>query len=126
MARISTTGSTNALNGVFPTATTFYLALFTTDPGTTGASGEVTGGSYARQSFNFSTASGGTQTGPAVAVNFTGMPAESSVTQWYYGIFSAATGGTYFAGGLLSGLPTTLSAGATVSFAAASITNTWS
>jgi len=126
MARISTTGITNALTGVFPAATTFYLALFTSDPGTTGASGEVTGGSYARQSFNFNAATAGSQTGPAVAVNFTGMPAESSVSQWYYGVFTAATGGTYIAGGLLSGLPSALSAGATISFATNSLTNTWS
>ncbi len=40
---------------------TFYLALFTGNPGETGSlASEVTGGSYARQLLSFAVASGGT------------------------------------------------------------------
>jgi len=122
MARLSTTTQTNALNGAFPSASTYYLALYTTDPGTTGASGEVTGGSYARQSFTFATAVSGSQASNSV-VNFVGMPAEASGVP-YFGIWSAATGGTYIAGGATSGLSSAISAGATISFASGAITNT--
>ena len=74
------------LDAGFVPSTTYYLALFTTDPSTTGASGEVTGGSYARQAIDFGSASSGSQASTN-AQNFTGMPAESGGVP-YFGLFT--------------------------------------
>ena len=95
---------------------TYYMALFTTDPGTTGASGEVTGGSYARQVMTWSAPASGSQ--PTTdAQNFTGMPVEAGGCP-YFGIFLAVTGTTYYViGGATTGLSGAISAGSTVNFA---------
>ena len=99
---------------------TYYLALFTADPGTTGASGEVTGGSYARQLVTFGPPSSGSQASTN-AQNFTSMPAEGSGVP-YFGIFSALTSGTYLGGGATTGLSGAVPSGATIAFAIGAVT----
>lgn len=122
MARLPAAIANTMLSAAFPTATTFYLALFTADPGTTGSAGEVTGGSYGRQAINFAAPSGGTSVsgGSNPAQSFTNMPAEAGGIP-YFGIFTAVTAGTYDAGGTTSGLSGSIPAGATVSFAAGQV-----
>lgn len=115
MSRLSTTAENAGVQAILVPSTTYYLALFTTDPGTTGASGEVTGGSYARQAITFGSASAGS-TASTNAQSFTGMPAESGGIP-YFGIFSAASGGTYELGGTTTGLSSAISAGSTIDFA---------
>jgi hypothetical protein len=120
MSRLSTASENAAIAAVAVPSTTYYLALFTTDPGTTGASGEVTGGSYARQAITFGSASGGSEASTN-AQSFTGMPAEASGVP-YFGIFTAASGGTYNFGGTTSGLSGAISAGSTITFAIGGVT----
>lgn len=99
-------------NTDFTHPTALYMALFTADPGETGASNEVSGGSYARQSIAFGTAATKTISNSG-AINFTGMPA-ATVTHW--GLFSASSGGTFWWGGALTASKTT-GAGDTLNFA---------
>ena len=122
MARLPAAQANAMLAAAFPTATTFWLALFTSDPGTTGASGEVTGGSYARQQITFGTASGGTSVsaGGSASQSFPNMPAEAGGIP-FFGIMSAVTAGTYQGGGTTTGLSSALPAGATVNFAAGQV-----
>lgn len=115
MSRLSTTAENAGIAAIAVPSTTYYLALFTSDPSTTGASGEVSGGSYARQAITFSAASGGSESSTN-AQTFTNMPAEAGGIP-YFGVFSAATGGTYEFGGTTSGLSSAISAGSTVTFA---------
>jgi hypothetical protein len=124
MARLPTAQENTGLDAMFVTSTTYYLALFTTDPGTTGASGEVTGGSYARQTIAFAAAASGSKASNT-SQSFTGMPVESSGTP-YFGIFSAVSSGTYLGGGTTSGLSGAISAGSTVTFASGAVTLTLS
>lgn len=118
-----TTSNANAMLTAAPCvpSTTYYLSLHTATPGTTGAS-EVTGGSYARQAITFASPSGGSQASSS-AQSFTSMPAEAGGTP-YFGIWSAATSGTYECGGSTSGLSGAISAGATITFASGAITLT--
>jgi hypothetical protein len=109
---------------MFVPATTYYLALFTTDPSTTGASGEVTGGSYARQGIAFGSASSGSQASTN-AQTFTGMPVLAGGAP-YFGLFTAASGGTYLGGGTTTGLSGAISAGSTVTFAIGAVTTSLS
>lgn len=120
MSRLSTTSENAAIAAVLVPSTTYYLALFTSDPGTTGASGEVSGGSYARQAIAFGSASGGSESSTN-SQSFTSMPAEGSGVP-YFGIFSASSGGTYICGGTTTGLSGAISAGSTITFATASVT----
>lgn len=119
MARIATTTANSGLDGMLTTSTTYYLALFTTDPGTTGASGEVSGGSYARQSIVFAAASSGSKASNT-AQTFTNVPSLSGGAP-YFGIFSAASGGTYIAGGTTNS-STAISAGSSITVASGAIT----
>lgn len=75
-----------------------HVALFTADPGETGASNEVTGGSYARQQAAFGAAASGTLSNSA-NIDFTLMPA-ATVVAW--GIFDASTAGNCLWTGWLS------------------------
>lgn len=102
-------------------ATTYYMSLHTADPGTTGAS-EITGGSYARQAIQFGSASAGSQASTD-SQSFTSMPAEAGGAP-FFGIWSAATAGTYLVGGSTSGLSGAISAGSTVAFATGGVTIT--
>jgi len=120
MARLATATENTGIAAMFVPSTTYYLALFTTDPGTTGASGEVTGGSYARQAITFGAASGGSEASTN-AQTFTSMPVEAGGCP-YFGIWTASSGGTYLGGGATSGLSGAISAGSTITFAIAATT----
>jgi hypothetical protein len=62
---IATTAEKNSLANAYASDAP-YGALFTADPGTTGtATGEVSGGSYARQTITWGSASAGVVTGSA-------------------------------------------------------------
>lgn len=76
-----------------------YVSLHTADPGTTGAS-EVTGGSpaYARQACTWDAAASGSMA-LAAAKTFD-VPSGTTVT--HFGVWSAATSGTFYGGGELS------------------------
>jgi hypothetical protein len=124
MARLPATTENAGLNAMFVPSTTYYLALFTTDPGTTGATGEVTGGSYARQAITFGSATSGSQASTN-AQNFTLMPLEASGVP-YFGLFSAATSGTYLGGGTTTGLSGSIPAGSTIAFATGAVTTSLS
>ena len=124
MARLPAAQENTVLNAGFVPSTTYYLALFTSDPSTTGASGEVTGGSYARQAIAFGSASSGSQASTN-AQTFTGMPVESSGVP-YFGLFTLVSGGTYLGGGTTTGLSGAISAGSTISFAIGAVTTSLS
>lgn len=113
--RLSTANENLAIAAAIVPTTTYYLALFTSDPGTTGASGEVTGGSYARQAITFGAAANG-QEASTDAQTFTNMPALAGGVP-YFAIFSAATSGTFECGGTTVGLGGALAAGTPLSFA---------
>jgi hypothetical protein len=74
-----------------------FASLHTADPGTTGAS-EATGGSpaYARKAITWATASGTKVSSNAPVFD---VPAG---TYAFFGLWSLATGGTYYDGGALS------------------------
>jgi hypothetical protein len=90
-----------ALNGVAPTGsgTNAWLSMHTADPGLTGAS-EVpgTGGSpnYARKQTTWAAASAGVKTGSAQTFDI-----PPGTTVGWFGVWSAATGGTWITGGPL-------------------------
>lgn len=84
-----------------------WISLHTASPGTTGAS-EATGGSYARQQTTWGSASGGVINGSAVTV-----PVPSG-TFSHWGLWTAATGGTFIDGGTLSSSVTLSAAGSVV------------
>lgn len=87
----------NAGGGTFPAANVF-VALFTADPGDTGASNEVAGGSYARQQADFTAAASGTVSNVA-NIDFTLMPA-TTVVAW--GINDSVSAGNFYQVGWFS------------------------
>ena len=101
--------------------TVYYLSLHTATPGTTGAN-EVTGGSYARQAITFGSPSAGAQVsaGTDASQSFTGMPVEAGGTP-FFGIWTLVSGGTYLAGGTMTGLSGAISAGSTITVASGGI-----
>ena len=114
MARVPTAQENTAVNAL--TASMAYMGLNTGDPGTTGAS-EVAGGSYARQSSTWASASGGSAA-TSNAQNFTGMP---SATVPDFSEWSLVSSGTYEGGGQL-GASLTVPSGATVACALGAMT----
>lgn len=90
-------GLNAAANGIASAGT--YISAHTADPGTTGTS-EVAGGSpaYARKQTTWGTAAAGERVGSQVSID---IPAATAVTWW--GIWSAATAGTFLGGFQLSG-----------------------
>jgi hypothetical protein len=82
-----------------------WISLHSADPGTTGAS-EISGGSYARVQTTWGTAAASSMAGSAVTIN---VPASTTVAYW--GVWSAATGGTYEEGGTLPASETYAGAG---------------
>ena len=119
MARLTVASADTMLTaGPCVPSTTYYLSLHSADPGTTGAS-EITGGSYARQAITFGAASAGSQASTNSQA-FSNMPAEAGGVP-YFGVWTAATGGTYLCGGTTN-LSAAISAGAAVNFATGSIT----
>ena len=85
-----------------PLTTTAYVSLHTADPGNTGAS-EVTGGAYARQGpFAFTEAG----SNPTVASNSAILTFPQATASWgtvaYFGLWTAANGGTFQGSGALT------------------------
>jgi len=80
-----------------------YVGLFTVSPGEAGGGTEVTGGSYARQIATFTAASSGA-TSNDTNIDFTGMPAATTVA---IGIFDALTSGNMLLYGTLTTNKTT-------------------
>jgi hypothetical protein len=97
-------------NQAYSPPSTIYVSLHTADPGLTGAN-EVSGGSYARQSFTFDAASSKASQN-AAAISFTAMPA---VTVTHVGVWDASTNGNFLIGGALTAQKTT-NAGDTFQF----------
>lgn len=97
----SDAGVNDALNGESDT----WISLHTASPGTTGAN-EVAGGSYARVATTWSAAASSSRAGSQVTIN---VPASTTIT--HFGIWSAASSGTYKRGGPLSASETFGSAG---------------
>jgi hypothetical protein len=118
MARLPTAQENTAISAIFVPTTTYYLGLNTSDPGTTGT-GEVTGGSYAREEAAFGAASGGVEA-TTDAQNFTGMPSESGGIG-YFSLWTLVSSGTYLGGGVLSGVAS-VPVGATVALAIGALT----
>lgn len=83
--------------------TAVYVGLFTVTPGEAGGGTEVTGGSYARQAATFTSASGGA-TSNSGNLDFTGMPAATTVA---IGIFDNLTTGNMLLYGSLTTNKTT-------------------
>jgi len=105
--------ATNGLTAAFP-----FMSLHSADPGSTGAS-ETTA---ARKNPGWPAASG---SGDSTAANvaFTGVAPGGAVT--FFGLWSAATGGTFGGGFALTGDQTANSAGAyTVTLATVNATAT--
>jgi hypothetical protein len=75
-----------------------YVALFTVTPGEAAGGTEVTGGSYARQTATFTAAASGA-TSNDTNIDFTGMPAATTVA---IGIFDASTSGNMLLYGSLT------------------------
>jgi len=119
MALLAVTSENTAIAAVFVPSTTYYLSLHSATPGQNGAS-EITGGSYARQALTFGAASGGSESSTN-SQTFTNLPAEASGIP-YFGIWSAASGGTYIGGGTTTGLTGSLPAGISVNFATGAVT----
>lgn len=78
-------------NQSFTPPSTLYLALYTTAPSDAGGGTEVSGGSYARQSFTLTAASGGA-TSNSADITFPTATADWG-TIVAVGIFDAQTGG---------------------------------
>lgn len=97
MARLPVAGQNAAIAAVLVPATTYYLALHSADPGTTGAS-EISGGTYARQAYVPTSASAGAESNTALIT----VPNAGSVAVTYIGIWTAATVGTYLIGAPLT------------------------
>ena len=79
---------------------TVYVALFTSDPTDAGTGTEVSGGSYARQSIAFSSASGGTTSNSAKITFPTATADWGTVTHW--GLYDASPSGNLLWHGSLS------------------------
>ena len=80
------------------TMPTVYVGLFTIAPTDAGGGTEVTGGSYARQAAAFTAAASGA-TSNSGNVDFTGMPAATTVA---IAIFDASTSGNMLVYGTLT------------------------
>lgn len=98
----------------FTMPASLFVALHTADPGETGATAEVSGGSYARQSVAFDWNSGGARVENAGALSYTNMPAG---TVSHCSIWDAVSAGNCIAKGALAS-PQTLSSGQGLTLAA--------
>jgi hypothetical protein len=105
-----------AQNAILSDVTTYYLSLHTADPGQTGAH-EGTDG---RQAITFAASSGGSQDS---SDGQTWSSAAGGQTYGYFGIWTAASGGSYLRGGSLAS-SITPPAGAEIVFASGAITLT--
>jgi hypothetical protein len=105
MARASANAEDLALTAI-GTGVSSYISLHSADPGTTGAS-EISGGSYARVSVTWGSASAGSMAN----TNTLTINVPSSTTVAYFGLWSASSSGTYQCGGALSSSQTFNTAG---------------
>jgi len=119
MALLAVASENTAIAAVFVPSTTYYLSLHSATPGQTGTS-EISGGSYARQSITFGSASGGSEASTN-SQTFTNLPVESGGIG-YFGIWDSATSGNYKGGGTNTGLAGSLPAGISVNFATGAVT----
>lgn len=90
---LNAAGLNAAVNGL--AGAVAYVSLHTADPGATGTA-EVSGGTpaYARTAASWGTATGGVRNlSPAIVFD---VPAATTVS--YFGLWSAASGGTFFGG----------------------------
>jgi hypothetical protein len=79
---------------------TWFLALFTSDPGETGSGTEVSGAGYARKAIGFNGASNPV-TGPTAQISFTASGGNwGSVTHW--AVYDAVSGGNLLVYGALT------------------------
>lgn len=101
---------------------TFYLALFTTDPGEAGGGVEVTGGAYARQAITNDTTNwplaAGSSKSNAVAKSFPAATANWG-TVTYAALMTALAAGAMVCRGSVS--PTPINTGETATFPAGSL-----
>lgn len=106
-----------------PLTTTTYVSLHTADPGNTGAS-EVSGSAYARVGTVGFTNTGGN---PTVAANTAIVTFPAATGSWgtvsHFGVWSAATAGTFFGSGALV-TPKAVGNGDTARFLAGALTIT--
>lgn len=109
-ALASTAAENAAVNAI--TALVTFLSLHTASPSTTGAN-EVAGGSYARVSVTWASASGGS----GANSNSLTLNLPASTTAAYFGGFTAVSSGTYEIGGALSPNVTTGTSAGTVTIA---------
>lgn len=93
-----------------------FLALYTASPTASGGGTEVSGGSYARKAITFGAISAGAMSNSS-GITFTGLP---TATITHYGIFDAATGGTFKGYGSLNA-PVSAASGDQVQFPTGSI-----
>lgn len=107
-------------NTTYTSPATLYLALHTGDPGETGATDEVSTGSYARQTIAFSAPTDGAGTNSGT-VTFSGMPA---VTVTHLSLWDAVSGGNCLLKGSLT-TPKACDAGDSIIFSAAQVTGTF-
>lgn len=119
----SDTLETNLLNWLrgtaFPTAPTqLYVSLHTADPGETGANEHGATAGYARQPFALGTGNPASNT---ANVEFPQATANYSAPITHFGIWSAATAGTYYGGSALSS-SVTITTGQIPRFAAGALT----
>jgi len=108
-------------NDAAPTRpTAWYVALFTADPGETGASGEMTGTGYARAAVTngFSTpTSGAVGCSNEADLVFTNSGGTAWTEATYFGVFGHLSNATPFYGGGQLTAPKTVGAGDTATFA---------
>lgn len=100
----------------FTPSAALYISLHTADPGESGTS-EVTGGTYGRQVCTFNAAAAKSSANAGV-LNFTLMPI---ATVTHFGVWSAASAGTFWWGGVINPNKTT-AAGDTLQVAAGALT----
>ena len=120
MTGLSSSGETAVLT---PLTTTAYVSLHTADPGNTGAS-EVSGSAYARQGpITFANAGNN----PTVASNSAIVTFPAATGSWgtvsYFGVWTAASGGTFQGSGALT-TPKAVGNGDTARFLANALTIT--
>ena len=111
---------------IFTAPANLYVALFTSDPGETGASGEVTGTNYARVSTtgsDWSTSSGG-QIDNDSLIEFN-IATGSWGTVSHFGLWDSGSTGNFIGGGSVTSA-TSIGDGDTPRFPAGSLTVTLS
>ena len=120
MTGLSPSGETTVLASILTTA---YVSLHSADPGLTGTS-EISGAAYARQG-PVAFANAGSE--PTVASNSAIVSYPTATAAWgavgWFGMWSAATAGTYQGSGALS-VPVTVNNGDQVRFLTGALTVT--